>query len=919
MRHIYLFLLASLLIPVSAWGQDDRQRTVTTIVQDVLAQLPVQDKERFDREAGDIVSSAPVSVVILADMLGPASEGSNNLIEYAINGAVRYATENTEYKEAVRAGLREAIVRCGDLTNKAFLISQLALCSEADDLPVLVECAAVPELASPAVNAIINTPGSEAVILDMIKASEVDRGILAYAAASKHIPEAEPYLLGWLAEMSSGEVPANGCRNALYPALASCGSEASLKVLKDGPADCYIHLLQRLAMSGDCKTALDHAERLMKSGETHVRCAALGVIVSAKGAAASSEILKALDSDDREFRNAALDYASGLGRDAMPVSGIAKRFRRMDDEAKTDVVNWAGVNRVSDMLGIILPCTGSEDGGLACAAIEAAGLIGGDEVPGVLTGSLGGRYGEAAYSALLSFKGDITGNIAGALKRNGQERIYALRIAASRRMKEFAPEVFAIAANGSDDERMEAYAALQYVAAADDCARLGALLETASAPDIREMLQKAVYAAVSGMSDEKALSAVKDLMGKGNAVLYYPVLAAIGTPAAMVELKREYESGDREKAFDAMISVNNYAAADILYDIASGDASKKDAALMRFVSLVSSSGLDADAKNSRYVMVMKSGPSFSVQNRVLKAMAGDPAMSGFMPASKCLYNEETAYNAAAAVKSIAAVCPDEIDASLLGKSLEKAAEIFAATGGADDGYAVDEIRKILAGIQTETTRFVLPADEAVAGYEVLFDGTDLSGWTGDLDGYTPVNGTIFVTAVYGNAHNLYTKKEYGDFILRFDFCFVRPGVNNGVGIRTPMGVDAAYHGMCEIQILDHDDPIYKGLKEYQVHGSAYGIIPAKRVVHKPLGEWNTEEIKVVGDHITVTLNGEVILDGDLRKACQGHNVAPDGSKRNPYTADGKNHPGMFNKKGHIGFLGHGAGIRFRNVRILELL
>lgn len=69
MRHIYLFLLASLLIPVSAWGQDDRQRTVTTIVQDVLAQLPVQDKERFDREAGDIVSSAPVSVVILADML----------------------------------------------------------------------------------------------------------------------------------------------------------------------------------------------------------------------------------------------------------------------------------------------------------------------------------------------------------------------------------------------------------------------------------------------------------------------------------------------------------------------------------------------------------------------------------------------------------------------------------------------------------------------------------------------------------------------------------------------------------------------------------------------------------------------------------------------------------------------------------
>ena len=47
---------------------------------------------------------------------------------------------------------------------------------------------------------------------------------------------------------------------------------------------------------------------------------------------------------------------------------------------------------------------------------------------------------------------------------------------------------------------------------------------------------------------------------------------------------------------------------------------------------------------------------------------------------------------------------------------------------------------------------------------------------------------------------------------------MKEGVNNGVGIRIPMGVDAAYEGM-EIQILDHDAPIYKNLREYQVHGS----------------------------------------------------------------------------------------------------
>jgi hypothetical protein len=85
-----------------------------------------------------------------------------------------------------------------------------------------------------------------------------------------------------------------------------------------------------------------------------------------------------------------------------------------------------------------------------------------------------------------------------------------------------------------------------------------------------------------------------------------------------------------------------------------------------------------------------------------------------------------------------------------------------------------------------------------------------------------------------------------------------------------------------------------------------------------LGEWNTEEIRFEGDNVKVTVNGEVILEGNIREACQGHNVAPDGGKKNPYTVDKKNHPGLFNKKGHIGFLGHGAGVKFRNIRILDL-
>jgi hypothetical protein len=177
-------------------------------------------------------------------------------------------------------------------------------------------------------------------------------------------------------------------------------------------------------------------------------------------------------------------------------------------------------------------------------------------------------------------------------------------------------------------------------------------------------------------------------------------------------------------------------------------------------------------------------------------------------------------------------------------------------------------------------------------------------WMGNLVDYAMEDGCIVLSADTKFGGNLYTKKEYANFIYRFEFQLT-PAANNGVGIRTPPEGDAAYVGM-EIQILDSEHPVYKNLEEYQYHGSVYGIIPAKRGYLKPVGEWNTQEIFADGNHIKVTLNGTVILDGDLKEATKNG------------TTDKKNHPGLFNKSGHIGFLGHGSPLKFRHIRIKEL-
>jgi hypothetical protein len=190
------------------------------------------------------------------------------------------------------------------------------------------------------------------------------------------------------------------------------------------------------------------------------------------------------------------------------------------------------------------------------------------------------------------------------------------------------------------------------------------------------------------------------------------------------------------------------------------------------------------------------------------------------------------------------------------------------------------------------------------GFTSLFNGKNLDGWVGNKTSYKAKDGMIVIDPDDAGGGNLFTEKEYGDFILRFEFQLT-PGGNNGLGIHAPLTGDAAYVGK-EIQILDNTAEKYAGLQEYQFHGSVYGVIAAKKGFLKPVGEWNQEEVIVQHPKIKVILNGTTILEGDYQEASKNG------------TLDGKEHPGLQRSSGHIGFLGHGDVVRFKNIKIKEL-
>ena len=201
--------------------------------------------------------------------------------------------------------------------------------------------------------------------------------------------------------------------------------------------------------------------------------------------------------------------------------------------------------------------------------------------------------------------------------------------------------------------------------------------------------------------------------------------------------------------------------------------------------------------------------------------------------------------------------------------------------------------------------------EKAAGWQLLFNGQDLTGWRCNND--KPIATKIedgSLVPYRSGGYLIIHEKEHGDFVLKCDVRWEDPRCNSGIFFRVENPLDPVNTGF-EVQVMAG-----KGTGKHAM-GAIYDLVGTTKCSSYPIGEWNSVEIKCQGPRISVSVNGEPASEIEC-DAFDKPGVCPDG-QAHKYKLKGKPRAVKdFAHSGYLGFQDHGHKVWYKNVKLLEL-
>jgi hypothetical protein len=212
--------------------------------------------------------------------------------------------------------------------------------------------------------------------------------------------------------------------------------------------------------------------------------------------------------------------------------------------------------------------------------------------------------------------------------------------------------------------------------------------------------------------------------------------------------------------------------------------------------------------------------------------------------------------------------------------------------------------------------------ETKEGWQLLFDGTNLNGWhkyggTKVGSAWKVADGNIYLdTTIKENwqikdGGDIVSNDEYENFHLKLDWKIAKDGNSGIIFYVHEDTIKYKYAWMTgpEMQVLDNAGHADGKILKHRA-GDLYDLITVSKETVKPVGEWNTAEIKCVNGKLDFYLNSENVVSTTMWDTAWKAMIAASKFKEFPGF-------GTYNK-GKIMLQDHGNMVWYRNIKIRKL-
>ncbi|PCI33312.1 MAG: hypothetical protein COB60_07775 [Flavobacteriaceae bacterium] len=878
---IFLILIGS-IAPINA----QINRTLDTKVADILAQLPTKDLTHSNTLMQQLYDLGNPGILKICDMLVPLGTGDDTQARYAINSISVYSTSKkmTNGATIVENALLRALENSKNTEIKTFLIQRLGHCASDASIPALSKYLSNNALYSPCLTvltSINSAKASEAIF----KSSKKRKGQLQIAHIEalgelKYQPSAifieglantnnktlEQKVLKTLAKLATDKsyyIIETAVIKAQYKLDKS---EAILSFIDFGKNTTNKKLSKKVV-----KKLLQHCTA---NEQLHFRTAALQMLNSNSNKELTTTFIQEFKNRNNTYRGTVLDIAKE-NLNTKNLSKWIKAYKTSPQDAQIQIVRMLGhIQETVVLKKCILPATQSKHDKVMIAGIKALAyqpkIAALPLLLKLLNKTSDNNKLQAIQSSLLkTVDSDDVQQMAKQLSNsNTKGKIVLINVLAARNASGEFKTITGLLNSDNPMLKEAIYKALPSISGLDNLSQLLTILAASNNPKNIANIQKAIVTVLDKSTSDthvkQILSAYTSIAKKEKLL---PILPVLSNDHALQLVLKSLESDNTKEQLQALNTLNLWRNNDALPNLFKVISRSKKLSLRAksfeyYLSQVKKSKLPNDQKLLLIKKLMPFHNSIDEQKEIIKTASSIKSFLSLIFVSKYLHLTELKTTASNAAIRIALPSPGKKDGLSGHLVREIVLQGIKNLTGPDSQYIKIDVKEFLDKMSTEK------------GFVAIFNGKNLDGWKGLVKNPIARGKMTLATLLKEQQkankqmlrdwfvkdgiigfkgegyNNICTIKDYGDFEMLVDWKITHGG-DSGIYLR----------GTPQIQIWD----IARTNVGAQVgSGGLYNNQTNKSiplvVADNPINDWNTFRIKMVGERVTVHLNGVLVTD-----------------------------------------------------------